>query len=168
MPAVIKNSIKKLSLKFFIPYNVTNMSEEQIERKLIQLAAPKFLGGYLIDHISLHSSLFLLKPVMKYINCRVNDMPLTPELFFVEYHLGMKLCSLFGLKVNNSTLHTDDASEVYRFVFDIIRFHKISLDELVKGSVNLIYKRIILQFNEMPDDYVANYNAEKFYQIGGA
>ena len=31
MPASFKNSINKLLLKFFIPYNVSNMSEEQID-----------------------------------------------------------------------------------------------------------------------------------------
>ena len=60
--------------KFYIPGTLTNKSDIEIDRNLIiEMSAPKFLGGYLVDHISLHCDLFLLKPVMKYIKFRVQN-----------------------------------------------------------------------------------------------
>ena len=132
------------------------MSEQEINIKLNRLAAPKFRGGYLVDHITVHSELFLLQPVIKYIKCRIENVELPKELFFVEYHIGIKLSQYFKLPVNNSTLHTDRPCEVYSHIFEMIKRYKITFDELVKGSTSLIYKRIILQRN--PEIPSANYN----------
>ena len=71
-----------------------------------------------------------------------------PELYFVEYHIGIQLCSLFKLKVNLRTPHTDQPSEVYSHVLKLIKKYKITVDELATGSVNMIYKRIILEHND--------------------
>ena len=109
----------------------------------MSLAAPKSVGGYLIEHITLHADLFLLKSAMKYIKCNVNDDVMRPELYFVEYHLGIQLSCLYGLKLNNRTPHTDRPSEIYSYILKLIRQYNITLDELAKGSINMIYKRII-------------------------
>ncbi len=132
------------------------MSDQEINNKLIMLAAPKFLGGYLVDHVTVHADLFLLKPVMRYIKYRFENIEFTPELYFVEYHIGLRLSQLFKLKVNNSTPHTDQPCEVYSHIFETIKWFRITHEELVKGSVGLIYKRIILQSNQVLPNY--NYN----------
>ena len=79
----------------------------------------------------------------------------------------MKLSRLFGLNVNNSTVHTNEACAHYSYIFNVIKLYKITLDELVKGSVNLIYKRIILNFNERQCNVIkdANYSICMFSKI---
>ena len=89
---------------------------------------------------------------MRYIKCRVENVPLPKDLFFVEYHIGVQLSRLFGFKVNNCTTHTDQPCEVYHHVFDMVRWmldrKMITIDDLVLGSVSGIYKRVILGLNE--------------------
>ena len=63
-------------------------------------------------------------------------------------NIGMQLCNLFNLPVNNSTPHAFSPSFVYEYVLHMIRWFKITLDELVNGTVNSIYKRIISKTNE--------------------
>ena len=66
----------------------------------------------------------------------------------MEYHIGLKLCRHFSLKVNNRTPHASQSGSVYNFVFELIRKHNITCEELILGSVNKIYKRIIIQRSE--------------------
>ena len=68
----------------------------------------------------------------------------------------MQLSNIFGLCYNNSTPHSNQPCEVYIHIVKTIQYYKITLDELVKGSVNLIYKRIVFQYNENRGKY--NYN----------
>ena len=73
-------------------------------------------------------------------------------MYFVEYNIGIKLSQLFKLQVNNCTVHTDQPCEVYGHILEIIKRYSITSDELLKGSIGLIYKRIILQMNpEFPN-----------------
>ena len=95
MPKRVRESLNRMLLEFLIPFSAKKLLEGEIESKLIDFAAPKFLGGYGIDHITLHVDLFLLKPVFKYIKARVNNIALEKELFFVEYHIGIPLSLMF-------------------------------------------------------------------------
>ena len=148
MPIAFKNSINKALLGFLVPFSSKNLHDEEISGQITRFAAPKHLGGYGIDHISIHADLMLLKPVMKYLKCIAENVVLPKELFFVEYHIGIQLCRLFGFKVNNCTPHTSQPCEVYSHVLQTIRWFRITKDELVLGSVNAIYKRIIVTLNE--------------------
>ena len=152
MPKKFRVSLNKELLRFLIPFSSKNMLEGEVEAKLIDFAAPKYLGGYSIDHITLHADLFLLKPVMRYIKYRVENKPLPKELFFVEYHIGLPLSRLFGLKVNNCTPHAEYPCEVYNHVFDMIVWmldhFMITIEELINGSVSDIYHNVILQLNK--------------------
>ena len=147
MPSIIKKSVDKALLGFLVPISSGNLSDQEISGKIMNFAAPKQLGGYEIDHISLHADLMLLKPVMKYLKCLAGNIPLSCELFFVEYHIGMKLCSFFGIKVNNRTPHTSQPSEVYCHILQTITVYDITKEELILGSINAIYKRIVLDGN---------------------
>ena len=91
MPKPFRVSLNKVLLGFLVPFSSKSMLEGEVEAQLNDFAAPKHLGGYGIDHLSLHADLFLLKPVMKYIKCRVENAPLPKDLFFVEYHIGVHL-----------------------------------------------------------------------------
>ena len=152
MPKSFRVSLDKVLFNFLIPFSSKSMSEHEVDDRLHGFAAPKHLGGYGVDHITLHADLFLLKPVMKYVKCRVENLPLPNELFFVEYHIGVQLSRLFGFKVNNCTTHTDQPSEVYHHVLDLIRWmlekNMITIEDLLLGSVSGIYKRIIFKLNE--------------------
>ena len=152
MPKAFRESLNKLLLGFLVPFSLKSMLEREIDDKLTVFAAPKYLGGYGVDHITLHADLFLLKPVMRYIKCRFENVSLPKELFFVEYHIGIQLSRLFGFRVNNCTTHTDQPCELYHHVLDMIRWmldrHMVMVDDLVLGSVSGIYKKIILKLNE--------------------
>ena len=148
LPVFVKRALDKIVLRFFVPFcAVNNTTDNEIRLQLMSLAAPKHLGGYAVDYISLHADLFLIKPVMRYMKCRVENIPLENDLFFIEYHIGTQLSLLFGLKVNNCTTHTNNPCEIYAHVLATIRLYNITADELVKGSVNAIYKRIIVSNN---------------------
>ena len=149
MPDRIRNSIDKLLLKFIVPFlSFKNLSTDEIKRKIAEFAAPMWLGGCKIDYITLHADLLLIKPVMKYLK-EVHSMHgiSSSNLFYVEYNIGMQLCTLFGLPVNNSTPHGFAPSFIYQYIFKMIKWFKISLDEMINGTVNSIYKRIISDLN---------------------
>ena len=148
MPIAFKKSVNKLLLGFLTPFSSRVMTDEEISDNVTRFAAPKFLGGYGVDQIVIHAGLLLLKPVMKYVKCRVEEVTLPNELYFVEYHIGIHLSRLFNFRINNCTTHTDRPCEVYSNVLEMIRLYKITRDELAKGSVNKIYKRIILDLNQ--------------------
>ena len=152
MPLPIRRSLNKILLEFVIPFSARNMLDEEIETKLIDFAAPKFLGGYGIDYITLHADLFLLKPVMKYIKYRAQNQELPKELFFVEYHIGMPISSFFGFRINNRTTHASQPCEVYLHIFDMICWmiegFMIDINDIILGSVSAIYSKVISKLNE--------------------
>ena len=164
MPKSFRDSLNKILLGFLIPFSTKSMSEREVDDRLRDFAAPKHLGGYGpgVDHITLHADLFLLKPVMRYVKCRVENLPLPKELFFVEYHIGVQLSRLFGFKVNNCTTHANQPCEVYHHVLDLVRWmldrNMITIEELLLGSVSRIYKRVIFKLNERK-------TKQKYYRI---
>ena len=105
------------------------------------------MGGYEIDYIVLHLELLLLKTVMRYLKCLLNDEELPCNLYFVEYNIGFQVCNYFGISCNNSTLHAVIPNSFYSNILLLIRRYNITLKELSEGSVNSIYKRIIFDFN---------------------
>ena len=113
------------------------MSVVNFERLLHQ-AAPEFLGGYKVDFITLHLDLLRLKTVMKYLKCLVYNLELPSCLYFMEYNLGLQLCSLFNLHCNSRTPHAFSPNQHHGSVLQLIRHHRISLVELTEGCVNLI------------------------------
>ena len=156
MPIAFQNSLNKALLSFLVPFSSKNMTNTEIFNKITKFAAPKHLGGYGVDHISIHADLFLLKSVMRYMKCKVENVTLSNDLFFVEYNLGVQLARMFGFHINNRTPHAYQPSTVYSYVMEIIQVYKITRDELVLGSVNKIYKRIIFSLNESNSKFKYN------------
>ena len=72
MPIAFKNSLNKILLSFLIPFSTKNMTDVEISDKITSFAASKYLGGYGIDQISIHAELLLLKPIMRYMKCKIN------------------------------------------------------------------------------------------------
>ena len=109
----------------------------------------KWLGGCEVDYTTLHVDLLLLKPIMKYFR-ELNSFQeiISPGLYYVEFNIGMQLCNFYNLPVNNSTTHAFSPSFVYQYIFKMIKWFKITLDELINGSVGSIYKRIICEMNK--------------------
>ena len=63
IPQVFVNQMDNIMLKFIVGHDKSMMN-------LYQFAACKKLGGYCIDFVSLHASLFLLRPVLFYIKAK--------------------------------------------------------------------------------------------------
>ena len=140
LPDKYRASIDKLLLKFLVPFMPNkNLSCDEIKDKIVKFAAPKSLGGYQIDYITLHMDLLLLKPIMKYFKALTSDNVLPANLYYVEYNIGMQLCNYFKFKVNNRTTHAASPSFIYEYVLKMIKWFKITMKELLEGSVNLIY-----------------------------
>ena len=149
LPDRHRASIDKLLLKFFVPFLPTKSQDcNEIKDLLSKFAAPKSLGGYEVDYITLHMDLFLLKPVMKYFKALNDGNALPANLYYVEYNIGMQLCNYFNIRVNNHTAHSSSPSFIYEYIFRTIKWFRITLDELLLGSVNFIYKRIVHNMNK--------------------
>ena len=145
-----RESVDKLLIKFIVPFfPVAKHGAEDIERRISSFAAPYFLGGINTDHITLHSDLLMLKPVMHYLKALEDKVPLPSHLFFLEYNIGFQLCGYFKITRNNSTPHASVPNFVYCHILEMIKWLKISKEELLEGSVNKIYKRIIYNANRV-------------------
>ena len=160
MPDFCKRKLDKMLLKFLVPFASRGLGDDEISDKLTRFAAPKYLGGYATDHLTVHLDLLLLKPLMQYVKSKEDNALLPKELYFVEYYIGMRLCMFYGLPINNCTPHADMPNAVYGHAFNLLRFFKITKEEMVKGSVNNIYKRIMVNKNNALGVY-----RFKFYRI---
>ena len=72
VPDSISNQIDKLLLEFIVPH-------KQCNRSIFNFTASKADGGYGFDHISLHASLFLLRPVISYIKYLATGEPISHD-----------------------------------------------------------------------------------------
>ena len=86
---------------------------------------------------------------MCYLKCVVTDCSLPDHLYFVEFNLGLQLSNLFKIKCNNRTPHAFAPNAFYSSVFQLIKTHHITLEELTQGTVNNIYKRIVYEMNDL-------------------
>ena len=146
IPKRIGQAIDKLLIRFiasFLP--VAKYTEREIDSRMFEFAAPIFLGGIQIDHVALHANLFLIKIAMDYVQYLERKEPLPDRLYFLEYNIGFHLCCLLKFPVNNCTPHAPVPNIVYAQVLELIKMYGISREELLKGSVNLIYKRIVIE-----------------------
>ena len=136
IPNDIRKSLNVLIMRFILPKGNMGIS-------LIELAQKREFGGYNIDHVSIHASIFALLPIFKYVQNRVNDIPLTREQFFIEYNLGHQLSKLLQIPVNNRTPHRFTPMEPYAHILKLIRDSRITGEDLVKGRIKIIYEKCI-------------------------
>jgi len=128
--------INDMLLRFLVPHRRSILSTEDF-------SLPRQFGGYGISNIVLHINLCLLKPIIKYMRERIVENELSDFSYFVEYHLGQKLSSLFNLPNNNCTPHRFEVNECYQAMYNTIVKYKITAEELVKGKIGNIYHRIL-------------------------
>ena len=136
IPPKINEKIEKDLLSFAVPHKRTFLS-------LSDLASPRCLGGYDFDNIPLHAQIMLIKPLMGYLQHKLKGDPLTSDMSFIEYNVGHQMCTRFSLRINNLVLHAFEPNNVYKNMLSILSKFKITAEELEKGSVIGIYKRII-------------------------
>ena len=65
----------------------------------------------------------------------------------------MQLCNHFNIPINHRTPHAHFPSFIYDYIFLMIKRFGITHDELLKGSVNNIYKRIICDKNQQNNSF---------------
>ena len=140
IPPNIKQAIDRMVYRYIIPNGNMNI-------KLIDLAQKRVCGGYNIDCVSIHASIFSLLPIFKYAYHKVNNIPLTKEQFFIEYNLGFQLARILKVPMNNSTPHRMTPMKSYALILKLIRDMHITGDELVKGRIKLIYEKYIFSLN---------------------
>ena len=102
-----------------------------------------------MDQIAIHADHFVFKSVVRYTKCRVGNLKLFKDfcilLSGIIWHaIGRDV----WIPVNNCTPHANQPDIIYSHVLELIRLYSITRDELVLGSVNKIYKRIIFNLNE--------------------
>ena len=140
IPNAIARKIDKLLLKFIVPHEKTFMD-------LFDFAAPKNLGGYGIDHITLHCSLFLLRPVISYIKSKALGEVIPENLHFVEYFLGLQICSLYNFTMSLNLPHALMPNAWYNLCYEMLVGYNISIEECIKGRpFSRIYARIVNEY----------------------
>ena len=141
VPENVGKKIDDCLLSFIVPHKKTFMD-------ITDFALPRHYGGYGFSNINLNLKLLYVKPIMQYVNEKVNHGSLSKEMYYIEYNLGQQLSLKFGLPINNVTPHAFKPNDFYKRMFDIICLHKITLDELMEGKVISIYKRIMTEIGE--------------------
>ena len=127
IPLMDRRKVDRALLGFLVPFlSNTKNTDADVCSKLRTFAAPEFLGGYKVDFITLHLDLLRLKTVMKYLKCLVYNLELPSCLYFMEYNLGLQLCSLFNLHCNSRTPHAFSPNQHHSSVLQLIRHHRIS------------------------------------------
>ena len=121
IPPSFEYKINDMLIRFIIPHRRTILTVED-------LSLPRHFGGYGISNIVLHLNLCLLKPIIKYMQERLVENELSNESYFVEYHLGQKLCSYFKLPCHIRTPHRFDTNECYQSMYKTIVKYNITSD----------------------------------------
>ena len=77
--------------------------------------------------------------------CKVNNLPFSVDTALTEAEVGLKLHSVdreLGLLPLQNIPHHAVISKQYKTALDIIRYYKISGEELLQGKLDVIYSRI--------------------------
>ena len=142
IPPVFVKQIDSIMFNFIVGHDKTLMN-------LYNFAACKKLGGDCIDFVTLHASLFLLRPVLLYIKAKIECGEIPEHLHYVEYYIGWQLCSYYKLVKCTNLPHALVPNEVYKKCFELLRDFKITADECLKPkSFRVIYHRIVNEYSE--------------------
>ena len=138
IPLVIRRKIETKMSKFSLGNKGTLNQYEEICRG-------KDHGGYDICQVVKHSELALLKPIIKLIRCKMNIIPLTVDVALTESEVGLRIHAInseLNLRQLTNIQHQAEMSQPYKTSLEIIRYYKISGDELMRGKLSAIYARI--------------------------
>ena len=142
IPPVFVSQIDNIMLRFIVGHEKTMLN-------LYHFAACKKLGGYCIDFVSLHATLFLLRPVLLYIKAKAECGEIPEHLHYVEYYIGWQLCSYYKLVKCTNLPHALEPNEVYRKCYELLRDFRITIEECLNPkSFRVIYHRIVNEYCE--------------------
>ena len=142
IPDMYTKQIDVMLLKFIVSHDKSLM-------ELYEFASNKSLGGYCVDHITLHASLFLLRPVLLYIKLKAANEALPYFLHYIEYYLGWQLCALYDLPKCTSKIHALMPNNIYECCYKMLNDYGITLEECQQDhSFSRIYHRIVNDYSE--------------------
>ena len=136
VPTEIKIKIDHMLLNYIVPHRKTYL-------KIGDFAAPRNKGGYDIDDVNMHASLFLLSGLLKYIQKIIQGQALDNSDFFIEYNIGWQICKYLGVPINLACPHRSRPNKIYGEILEIIRVNKIPADLLIEGKIKSIYKYVV-------------------------
>ena len=135
IPGEIRNKIDQLMRRFAISHTAAlhqyYMATHDTQH-----------GGFGIIHVSKNAELFALLYIFHYIADKLQNSEISPQFAFAEFYLGHQLAPIVGFRRSNATPHSQTPSWFYKNILDIIRFYQITGEELIKGKIGIIYKRI--------------------------
>ena len=146
-------------LNYIVPHRKTFL-------KIGDFAAPRNKGGYDIDDVNLHASLFLLGGLLTYIQKVIQGHALDDSDFFIEYNIGWQICKYLGVPINLACPHRSVPNKIYGQILEVIRVNKIPAELLIEGKVRNIYKFAVLKeygtglypkYSRMHDGIFPNY-----------
>jgi len=107
-----------------------------------KLSKPKKDGGYDFADISTYACLTYVKHITPYIRAKINNEKLPPHLRHFEYNIGLQISNILQIPRTQSTPHAALPSPYYKQFLKIIEEYKTTKEELIKGKINEIYKRL--------------------------
>ena len=154
IPNNIVKQIDCVMLKFIV-------SHDKTIKTLYDFAAGKMRGGYCIDHVTLHTSLFLLKPIIEYIRAKINGEDIPSYLYATEYNVGLQLCTFFNLPICNALPHAVHPNPVYDKCLKMVIDQKITTEECLRiRAISHIYHRIVNGYGDRK-----HYACDKLYRL---
>ena len=159
VPNEIKIKIDHMLMNYIVPHRKTFL-------KIADFAAPRNKGGYDIDNVNLHASLFLLDGVLKYIQKKVQGEALQDAEWFIEYNIGWQICKYLGIPINFACPYRPRPNLIYREILNVIKDNKIPASLLLEGKIRNIYKfavskdcdeGIYPKYSRMHDSIFPNY-----------
>ena len=141
VPDALRAKINDQIVRFMVPHGKTLLTVDDF-------SMPRKFGGYNVSNVVLHLDLCFIKPIMQYVNEKVNDADLSCNMSFMEYNIGHQLCRLFGFTLNNSTVHRAEPNVYYSHMLKVISNYNIGLEELLEGKISKIYYRVVYEYGE--------------------
>ena len=139
IPRPIQQKVNDIMVKFVVPHRKTFL-------KMEDFCLARSMGGYEIDHIVAHAQLFILQPIVKYVQAKENGQALTSSQYYIEYNLGQQLSSFYQLPRDNRTPHRHKPNDTYRYILNILLNFKFPKEDLMKGKIKGLYNCILDKF----------------------
>ena len=80
--------------------------------------------------------------LFQYFKTREKTNTFNTETYLIEFETGISLSKLYDLPILNHIPHRDYPTPYYQKTLQILKENKITLEELTKGKIRQIYKRI--------------------------
>ena len=136
VPNEIELKIDQMLLKFLVPHRKTLL-------KVRDFAPPRWKGGYDVDDVNLHASVFLISSTMRYVKNLVEGNTFGDHESFIEYNIGWQLCNYLKLPKNLSCPHRHKPNKIYEQILKIITENQIPAQLLTEGKIRNVYRFLV-------------------------